>query len=98
MEVFRCRGETCDSCYDICENLVNRVKRLNRSFEPKKMYIEIRKLYLIGTRSINLTRSCFGGIPIEDIPAKGIQHAAYQIIGLSMRNARNQNALMMFLM
>jgi len=110
-------GQTCDRCYDTGENLANEIKRLNRTFEPQDIRIELKEtvldrnqvalsnaLLFNGTPiedildieiAENFCRSCsdllgnetycrtvkYEGNEYEDIPAKAIRHAAYQVLG-----------------
>ena len=60
-------GETCDRCYDTGENLTNEVKRLNRTFEPQGIHIEIKDTLLDANQVEQSNSLLFDGRLIEEI-------------------------------
>ena len=60
-------GETCDRCYDTGENLANEVKRLNRTFEPQGIHIEIKDALLDKNQVDQSNSLLFDGRPIEEM-------------------------------
>mgnify|MGYP001766113349 CR=1 FL=1 len=64
---LKVEDETCDRCYDTGENLTNEVKRLNRTFEPQGVHIEIEETVLDENQVAESNALLFNGVPIEDI-------------------------------
>lgn len=60
-------GDTCNRCYDTGENLVNEVKRLNRSLQPQGIEVELTETKLDDTQISQSNIILFNGVPIEDI-------------------------------
>lgn len=60
-------GETCDRCYDTGENLVQEVKRLNRTLQPKGIEVELIETKLDNTQIRESNMILFNGVPIENI-------------------------------
>lgn len=60
-------GDTCNRCYDTGENLVNEVKRLNRSLQPQGIEVELTETKLNDTQISQSNTILFNGVPIEDI-------------------------------
>ena len=60
-------GDTCDRCYDTGENLVQEIKRLNRSLQPQGIKVELVETKLDDTQIPQSNIILFNGVPIEDI-------------------------------
>lgn len=60
-------GDTCNRCYDTGENLVQEVKRLNRTLQPQDIEVELIETKLDDTQIPQSNMILFNGIPIEDI-------------------------------
>ncbi len=60
-------GDTCDRCYDTGENLVQEIKRLNRSLQPQGIKVELIETKLDDTQIPQSNIILFNGVPIEDI-------------------------------
>jgi hypothetical protein len=60
-------GETCNRCYDTGENLVQEVKRLNRSLQSLDIVVELIETKLDDKQIPQSNIILFNGVPIEDI-------------------------------
>jgi len=60
-------GETCDRCYDTGENLLNEVKRLKRTLQPRGIEVELIETKLDDKQIPQSNIILFNGVPIEEI-------------------------------
>jgi hypothetical protein len=60
-------GETCDRCYDTCENLYHEVKRLNKVLVPKNITIELIDTKLSAQDVVQSNTLLINDVPIENI-------------------------------
>ena len=60
-------GDTCDRCYDTGENLINEIKRLNRSLNSKGIQVEFIDTKLDSTQVRYSNTIQFNDVPIEEI-------------------------------
>ncbi|KDR95980.1 protein of unknown function [Peptoclostridium litorale DSM 5388] len=60
-------GETCDRCYDTGENLVQEIKRLNRTLNPKGIEVILIETKMDDSQTTQSNSILFNGVPIEEI-------------------------------
>lgn len=60
-------GDTCNRCYDTGENLVQEIKRLNRTLQQQDITVELIETKLDDTQIPQSNMLLFNGVAIEDI-------------------------------